>query len=46
MDDTHTKSAYNQSAQVYDEVVNKFWPFGRKEAMKCLGSQLGEKSLK
>lgn len=45
MDDSHTQSVYNNSAEVYDEVVNSFWPFGRKESMDTLNPVENEKIL-
>lgn len=43
LDDDHLKKCFNESAEEYDTIVNKFWPFGRKEAMEVLDPRHDEK---
>lgn len=45
LDVEHVIRCFDSSAEDYDAIVNKFWPFGRKEAMEILDPQYREKIL-
>jgi phosphatidylethanolamine/phosphatidyl-N-methylethanolamine N-methyltransferase len=45
LDDNHVKTCFNNFANIYDNVMHTYWPFGREEFMKWLDPQRGEEIL-
>lgn len=45
INDYNTKDVYGKIAHIYNEIMNRFWPFGRDEAMTWLSPLTNEKIL-